>query len=299
MNRRQFLLATGHGMGALGLASTAGCKIPGSGEASGDLSAAVDHVAGSEHRVFDTGGGVFALDPESHRIHAVGAGARSALVESTGDSGGDEGELNFPLDADVGPDGRLYVLDHGHHRIQVFESDGRPVRVIGEDALFHPQDFLLHDGRLYVCDTHGHEVHVFDLDGREVLRFGGFGTEGAELNGPCSIAVAGDGDLHVLELGDAGVQVFSPQGEPRHRYGGYDRARQILRPRSIAALGDGRMCLADPFSGLVHVFAEDGSALGSFRPVDSGGNPVTPVRLRTMPDGRLYVWTAGHVPSDA
>ena len=54
-----------------------------------------------------------------------------AVTRLAGSVGSELGSLVFPLSVDVGPDQRLYVLDAGNGRVQVFGSDLRPLTSIG------------------------------------------------------------------------------------------------------------------------------------------------------------------------
>lgn len=290
MDRRQFLAAAGGGVGALGLGTLSGCRafLP---DSEAEI-AALPHRVGDGHFVFDGIGHTATLNPEQHQV--LGLDDFSSV-------GGDSTDfrpenLSYPIDAHRGSDGRLYVLEHGNHRIQVLEPDGSQAGVFGEDELFHPQDMVLVDDRIFVCDTLQHEIHVFDFSGAELTRFGAAQTDddpAGGLNGPVSLAVDSNRELHVLELGSAQVQVFDLDGRPARAYAGPGVTPALYRPRSITSFDDERLCVADPANGLVHVFERCGSHLGAFTPTDDEGRPAVPVRLTTTPQGELYIWTKG------
>jgi len=304
VDRRQFLVVTGQGAGVIGLASLSGCSSLFEGEAAAG-GANVAHVAGSQHQVFVSGGGpgengsAFVIDPLDHQVHDLGGDGSSSVLDASVHRG--LGELNSPIDAQMDTDGRLYVLDHGNHQIRIYDPQGQAIGTIGGNGDLHlPQDMQVHEGRIYVCDTLTHQIDVFDTDGNLVSTIGEFGIDGGkELNGPVSITVGNDGNLHVLEVGNGEVQVFTTGGEPVRQYGGVGEIGDMVRPRSVVALGDGRICVGDPSGGLVHVFTEGGDYLGAFKPLDPSGKPTVPVRLSLMPDGGLYVWNNGFESFDA
>ena len=281
MNRRTFLLSVGNGAACLGLSPLAGCRSkilrgfdPG------------PYSVGARSMVFDDQGGGYVLDKDQHRILAVDA--FHLVVGEFGGLGEEHGQLNSPVAADYGPEGRLYVLDSGNGRVQVFARGGEHVATIVETGELHMPSGLCIDGdRLYVSDGLNHRIQVYDLDGRHVESFGE-----DELNGPRGCAIAAGGELHVVDGGDASVVVFDASGGLVRRYGEYGTGLgQMLSPRSIVLPEDGRALVADPASSLVHVFDQSGDALGRFQPVDAEGVAVAPFGLALRPDGGLYIWT--------
>ena len=97
-------------------------------------------------------------------------------------AGDGDGELHFPISFDVGPDGRIYVLDAANSRIQVFRPDG---------------DYLTQWG------GRGSGPGQFD--------FGvalGVEEESQEFVG--SIAVDDEGFIYVADVGNRRIQKFAP-----------------------------------------------------------------------------------------
>lgn len=94
-------------------------------------------------------------------------------------AGGGRASFLFPLSLAAGPDGRVYVLDAGNSRIQVFGSSG---------------DYLTEWG------GHGSGAGQFDF---------GSGFEAEDFRG--SVAVDDDGSIYVADVGNGRIQVFSPE----------------------------------------------------------------------------------------
>ena len=92
--------------------------------------------------------------------------------------GGDPGAFLFPLSLGPGPDGRIYVLDAGNSRVQVFGDDGR-----------------------YITQW-GHK-------GPAPGEFGfGSGLTAEDFRG--SIAVDDQGFIYVADPGNQRIQKFAP-----------------------------------------------------------------------------------------
>jgi len=58
-------------------------------------------------------------DFENHRIQVFSNDGRQLSI--FGSQGDGPGEFERPTDLDIGPDGRIFVVDFGNDRIQVFE----------------------------------------------------------------------------------------------------------------------------------------------------------------------------------
>lgn len=76
-----------------------------------------------------------------------------------------------PSDIGVAPDGRIFVLDLGNHRVAVFDRDGTPLHSFGREGQ-GPGEFkggrhlCLTDDRVVVYDFRSQRLSVFDLDGK-------------------------------------------------------------------------------------------------------------------------------------
>lgn len=141
-------------------------------------------VIGAEELETPTG---IAVTPDGDRIYVVETqrhdlavfDSRGRLIERWGRRGNGPGQFNYPLDVDLGPDGRLYVVDSLNARIQVLEPDGTFVRAFGERGTaigsFQVPKAVGIDasGHVYVTDARAHRFVIFDLQGRYLLTIGG------------------------------------------------------------------------------------------------------------------------------
>lgn len=114
------------------------------------------------------------------------ASPRTAYTVVGNGEGGHNGEdraarrssLYFPIDATLGPDGLLYVVDWNNHRIRVRTPDGHLERVCGSGTpgdteggaestdLNHPSQVVFDSaGRMFMAAWHNHKVKVFDGSG--------------------------------------------------------------------------------------------------------------------------------------
>lgn len=124
--------------------------------------------------------------PNQSRVDIGGARVRlgqptfGELTEMSigGTTGRNPGEFLFPISFDVGPDERIYVLDAGNARVQVFDHDGNYITQFGVE---------------------GSGPGQFDFVG---------GIDAADMAG--SIAVNDDGFIYVADVGNGRIQKFAP-----------------------------------------------------------------------------------------
>jgi hypothetical protein len=117
-----------------------------------------------------------------------------------------------------GPDGNLYVLDNGNHRVVVFTAGWRFVRQISEvgqgpGELFDPYDFAIdRAGNIYVIDARK-RVQWFSPGGKFLGSF--------RYSAEClSIAVNKSGEIMLSQPGLGSLMtVYGTDGKPRRSFG--------------------------------------------------------------------------------
>lgn len=134
------------------------------------------------------------VDPSGERVFAVDTGGiresrahwvrvfdaeSGEHIRDIGERGSGEGRFNLPRDAEIGPDGRLYVVDGGNFRVQIFEPDGTFVRAFGDigsrpGQFSRPKGIALDaEGRIYVSDAAFGNFQVFNRKGQLLTFVGG------------------------------------------------------------------------------------------------------------------------------
>lgn len=151
--------------------------------------------------VVDTGG----VESEAHRVLEYDGKGR--LVRRIGERGDAPGRFNLPVDAAIGPDGTLWVLDAGNFRVQAFDAQGRFVRTFGSAGngfgqFGRPRGLAVdRDGLVYVSDASFCNVQVFRPDGELLLALGSRGTDDApgSYRLPAGVATDETGRLYVVD----------------------------------------------------------------------------------------------------
>ena len=173
---------------------------------------AVD-AGGARVYVVDIGG----VNSDEHKVRVFDA-QTGAHVLDIGKRGSEPGEFNLPRDVSIGMDGLLYVVDGGNFRVQVFQPDGKFLRVFGAigrqgGQFSRPKEVAVGpDGNIYVVDTAFGNFQIFDVEGRLLLAVGSRSeVEGmAKFMLPAGIAIDGDGRVYMADQFFRKIEVFRP-----------------------------------------------------------------------------------------
>ncbi len=177
----------------------------------------LSHVAvtadGSRVYTVDTG----TVGGTSHRVRVFDTGTGEHLFD-IGARGNEPGQFNLPRDADIGPDGRLYVVDGGNFRVQVFEPDGTFVRTFGAlgrryGQFARPKGIAVdNDSNVYVSDASHGNFQIFDAEG-QLLLFVGSRSERpgrAVYMLPAGIDIDEDGRVYMVDQYFRKLDIYRP-----------------------------------------------------------------------------------------
>lgn len=179
---------------------------------------------GSRIFVVDTGG----VNSRNHRVRVFDPQGRH--IADIGERGSGEGEFNLPLNADMGPDGTLRVLDTGNFRVQAFSPELKIVNVFGKPGRYagnfsHAKGIATDaDGRIYIADTGFGVVQIFNPDGRVLMSLGARSETPAPGNFilPAGVSVDRDGRVYVVDQFYRKIDVFRPAFLPEDWPAGAD-----------------------------------------------------------------------------
>jgi sugar lactone lactonase YvrE len=173
-----------------------------------------------------------------------------------------------PADA---TDDRLYVVDSGNFRIQVYDTEGNFLFQFGKKgtgvgefrgdlrglAIDQVNDWV------YVVDAAGPKIHKFDLNGNPLLMWGAAGSgPGQFIDGGRELTVDNEGKVWVSDMPGYRVQVFNSNGKYV-----FERPFPALPPpdggfngpRGVAVDGNGNVFVTDTYNQRVQKLGPDGS----------------------------------------
>ena len=173
---------------------------------------AVD-AAGQHVYAVDTGG----VGSNNHHVRVFDVETGKHLRD-IGKRGKEAGELNLPRDITVDDSGKIYVVDGGNFRVQVFDQWGEFVRQIGKlgrqyGDFARPKGVAVdHQGNIYVSDAAHGNYQIFDPNG-ELLLFVGTRSEQFERATymlPAGIDVDEDGRVYMIDQYFKKLEIYRP-----------------------------------------------------------------------------------------
>lgn len=137
------------------------------------------------------------------------------ILGTVGKGKGDmEGSFLFPTFLTVDPKGNLYVADTINSRVQVFDADGKFVRVIGKHGTAwgqfdKPKGVAVDSfGNAYVVDSGWSNVQIFNTNGQILLFFGGRGTIPGLMQNPASLTIDKNNRIYVGDMLNHRINVY-------------------------------------------------------------------------------------------
>lgn len=125
-----------------------------------------------------------------------------------GEKGTGKSQFDLPHAIRIDSKGLVYVGDRENDRIQVFDQNGKFIRLFGGFAPFGMH--ITPDDRLFIADGRANEVLVMTLEGEILHRFGSKGSAPGQFNLPHGITVDKDGAIYVAEVSNKRIQKFVP-----------------------------------------------------------------------------------------
>jgi hypothetical protein len=121
-------------------------------------------------------------------------------------------EFNTVHSIAISNDRRLFVVDRGHRRIQVFDENGKFLDMWKTGVRSSPYAHLIStDQFLWVADGGTNRILKYDLNGKFLYGWGGPGGQAGQFNGPHSVTVDQEGNLYLAEVFNGRVQKFRPK----------------------------------------------------------------------------------------
>ena len=173
------------------------------------------------------------------------------------------GGFNRPFDAAFAPDGELYAVDWGNHRIQRFSADGD---FLGEWGGYGTGPGELIFPRAVAVTADGASIVVTNSEGNRLDLFSPEGTHqrsvrptGTAFTRPHQTAIAVDGTFWVVDTLNDRVLHLDQTGAVLHEWG----AGMLNGPKGIAVDPIGRVLVSDSGNDRVLAFDEDGVLLAT------------------------------------
>jgi len=175
--------------------------------------------------------------------------------------------FDMPSDVAVGREGNAYVLDGVHHRVVVYDAEGRfrfqfGARGSGPGQLLFPLGIAAApDGKIYVADSGNHRFQVFAADGTPLEAVPLPSPQSGAPPDPTDVAVdltrgrlyIADNDNHHVAVYDLTSRSFEPV------WGGPGQGqRQFRFPFLMDISPEGYLLVVEPINTRVQVLSSSG-----------------------------------------
>jgi len=216
----------------------------GDDEFGGDGGPAIEAtMSGPRDVVTDAEGNLFIVDRFDRRIRRIGTDGIISTIAGNGEQAcdGDGGpainaSFTFPENLAIGPDGSLFVSDHGCETVRKIDQNGIISRVAGggagpeigdggpaTEAVFSEVRGIAagKDGSLYIADRRHNRVRrvgprgiINTVAGNGIAGFSGDGGPAieAQLNQVFGLALGQDGTLYIADNANCLVRAVKPDG---------------------------------------------------------------------------------------
>ena len=115
----------------------------------------------------DVAGNLWVADSGNHRVQCFSPDGE--LLACWGEAGDGWGELRYPTDVALGPDGCVFVADPQHRCAWKFSASGEPLALLDRgadgDPLIRPGRLAADETRLFLGDVGTGAVYVYDISG--------------------------------------------------------------------------------------------------------------------------------------
>jgi DNA-binding beta-propeller fold protein YncE len=193
------------------------------------------------------------------------------------------GLFNLPDGIAIDHDrGDIYVADCMNQQIQVFNANGKFLRVMpphpwtkigkgggGRGEGLYPTALTVKGDYVYVCDAY--QIVIFKRDGTFVRQFGEPGRSPGHLDRPNGIAVGNDGTIYVSDSNHDRVIAYTNAGKLKWTAGTIPAgerdveqtgSREFGLPRGLALDGRDNVFIADAFHFAIEAYDKNGHKLG-------------------------------------
>ncbi|MFC4800126.1 6-bladed beta-propeller [Neobacillus sp. GCM10023253] len=158
---------------------------------------------------------VYMTDIKTNKAYVLDMNGK--LLLEVGKPGTKEGEFNAPNGITTDGEGNIYVVDTGNQRVQIFDKDGKFVKIIngstngqGESIFVNPRGIGVDSrGIMYVVSNLTHFVYGFDKDGKKVFEMGGMGENNGQFSLPNGLFIDKNDNVFITDTLNIRIQVFN------------------------------------------------------------------------------------------
>jgi len=214
--------------------------------------------------------------------------------------GSEPGEFDDITDIATGPDGTIYVSDHGNNRIQTFSENGTFLQSWGE---YNPDNRLLINPGGLVTDTGGN-LYMIELLFNRIFMWNRTSTQTKTYEipetlvgrhwGEKTIALDTSKNIYIADPGNRTIWKTSPNGEFVQSWKFPYLGGEEHPPKQILIDANNTVYVCDSWSEYIYTYSDKGVLTGSF-PIEktNTSNKYWATDIALGHDGYLYCYILG------
>ena len=155
---------------------------------------------------------MYVTENRNHRVKKLRLSDKT-FISKFGSNGTSDGQFSEPRGICIDPEGKVFVADHGNHRIQVFQPDGTFAYCIkadrnNEESTFKNPWGIAFDpqGRLHIVANSSNCIKIYTPEGVYIESYGS-GT----ISRPAGIAIDEEGYIATTQYASDGcLWIYNP-----------------------------------------------------------------------------------------
>ncbi|KAI6645788.1 hypothetical protein LOD99_13051 [Oopsacas minuta] len=161
---------------------------------------------------------------------------------------------------------RIFVVDCGNKRVQVFDENTKFLFEFGslgsgDGEFLFPFGIAVNGYTVYVTDSERHNIQAFNLSGIFLYKTGVKGGGSLQFNVPCGLAVSTDGKVFIADSVNNRIQVFTSKLKYKSRFG----HKELRQPCDVCFSHKEEVIVLDHGTlASIHVYKQNGIRIRSF-----------------------------------
>lgn len=208
-----------------------------------------------------------------------------------GKSGSGKKEFKIPLDIEIFED-KVYVLDSGNARIQVFNLKGNYLFDFGtpgfdDGKIYCPNSFTFDkNGNLWIIESCIGRIQIFDKTGKFIKKI-------KENFGKPECIEKFESYMIVSNSQDEKIYILDLNGNVINKIGD-DIKSPLYFPQSITILSDGTLVVANSGTSTISLFDKDGNLIKSFSSFGAAPGKIQyPLGVSVNSNDEIFVLDSG------